>query len=61
MYNNISAPMAAGGSGGMLAMTGTNSLWLGLAAFALLALGAAVLRIGPRRASRASIDSGHWA
>lgn len=60
MYNDVSAPLAAGTSGGMLAVTGTSSLWLGLAAFAMLALGTALLRIGPRKAARAEINAGHW-
>lgn len=47
MYNNG----AAVGTGGGLAMTGLtgNPLWLFLAAFALFALGLAVLRTIPRR------------
>lgn len=60
MYDNPSAPLAAGGASGTLALTGTNSLWLALAAFAMIALGTALMRIGPRRAARKSIDSGHW-
>lgn len=46
MYNNASLAGAAGG----LAMTGLtgNLLWLFLSAFALLALGMAVLRTVPR-------------
>jgi hypothetical protein len=47
LYNNTGALAAAGG----LAMTGIagNLLWLFLTAFALLALGMAVLRTVPRR------------
>ena len=47
MYNN-SAALGAGGGG--LAMTGLTGslLWLFLAAFAMLALGLAVLRTVPR-------------
>jgi hypothetical protein len=47
MYNNAGALSAGGG----LAMTGLtgNLLWLFLAAFALIALGLAVLRTIPRR------------
>ncbi|MGD6980393.1 MULTISPECIES: hypothetical protein [Citricoccus] len=51
MYDNPSVPMAAGlaaGTGG-LAMTGADVFWFVLAAFALLALGMAILRIVPRR------------
>jgi hypothetical protein len=51
MYDNPSVPMVAGlaaGTGG-LAMTGADMFWFVLAAFALLALGMAVLRIVPRR------------
>jgi hypothetical protein len=49
MYDNPSAPLAAGGSGSVLAYTGFNSLWLALAAFALIAVGTAMLRIVPRK------------
>ncbi|WP_181373551.1 MULTISPECIES: hypothetical protein [Microbacterium] len=49
MYNNIASSTGAGAGAGMLAMTGTNSLWLALAAFALIAAGTAVMRIVPRR------------
>lgn len=47
MYNNAGA--AAGGGG--LALTGLtgNAMWLFLAAFALIAVGLAVLRMVPRR------------
>ncbi|MBN1091570.1 hypothetical protein JKP75_02640 [Blastococcus sp. TML/M2B] len=48
MYDNPSAPLAAGGSGSVLAYTGFDSLWLALAAFALIAVGTAILRIVPR-------------
>jgi hypothetical protein len=49
MYNN---PGAAAAGGGVLAATGLTSgnlLWAFLAAFALIALGMAVLRTIPRR------------
>jgi hypothetical protein len=49
MYNNPSASLAAGGSGSVLAYTGTNSMWLALAAFAFIAVGTALLRIAPRK------------
>lgn len=49
LYDNPSAPMAAGGTGGVLAYTGFESLWWALAAFALLAAGTALMRIVPRR------------
>jgi hypothetical protein len=47
MYNNASVMSA----GGFLAMTGLtgNPIWAFLAAFALIALGLAVLRTIPRR------------
>ena len=50
MYNNGAAPTIAGGG---LAMTGLtdNLLWLFLAAFALVAMGLAILRTVPRRES----------
>jgi LPXTG-motif cell wall-anchored protein len=46
MYDN---PYAPGAAGGVLAMTGTNSVWLALAAFALIAAGAALMRVVPKR------------
>jgi hypothetical protein len=49
MYNNASAPAAAGVGAGTLAMTGADAFWLALAAFALIAVGAALMRIVPRR------------
>ena len=48
MYDNPSASLAAGGSGSVLAYTGFGSLWLALAAFAMIAVGTALLRIVPR-------------
>jgi hypothetical protein len=50
MYNNAAAPTVAGGG---LAMTGLSGdlLWLFLAAFALVAMGLALLRTVPRRES----------
>ena len=49
MYNNPGA--TAGATGGGLAMTGLAGelMWLFLSAFALVALGMAVLRTIPRR------------
>ncbi|GAA3481531.1 hypothetical protein GCM10018966_060620 [Streptomyces yanii] len=52
MYNNPATTVG----GGALASTGiglTTSVWLGLTAFALVALGTAVMRIVPRGRSRA--------
>jgi hypothetical protein len=49
MYDNPSAPLAAGGTGSVLAYTGFESIWIALAAFALIAVGTAVMRIVPRR------------
>lgn len=49
MYNNISSSAGAGTGAGVLAATGADSLWLGLAAFALVAAGTAIMRIVPRR------------
>lgn len=46
MYQTAALPAVAAGG---LAVTGTNSLWLGLAAFAMLAAGTAIMRIVPRR------------
>ena len=48
MYDNPSAPLAAGGSGSVLAYTGFGSVWLALAAFAFIAVGTALMRIVPR-------------
>jgi hypothetical protein len=53
MYNNATAPAAAGITGGTLALTGAGDvLWLGLGAFAMVALGVAIKRIVPVRAER---------
>jgi len=47
MYNG--SPLIAAGIGaGALAVTGLSAIWLFLAAFALLAAGAALLRTLPR-------------
>lgn len=59
MYNNPSAPLAAGGTGA-LAMTGFEGLWFILAAFALLALGTAVMRMAPKPARAVAARAGHW-
>ena len=48
MYDNPSAPLAAGGTGSVLAYTGFESVWLALAAFAFIAVGTALMRIVPR-------------
>ena len=48
MYNHSAAPAAAGVTGGTLALTGAGDfIWLGLAVFALVALGMAIKRILP--------------
>jgi hypothetical protein len=49
MYNNGAGPAA--GAGGGLAVTGlaADTLWMFLAAFALIALGAALWRMAPRK------------
>jgi hypothetical protein len=49
MYDNPSAPLAAGGSGSVLAYTGFDSVWIALAAFAFIAVGTALMRIVPRK------------
>lgn len=46
MYQTT-APLS--GVGGALAYTGTNSLWLALAGFTLIAAGGAVMRLVPRK------------
>jgi len=42
-------------------MTGFNSVWLILAAFAFLAVGTALMRITPTPARAVSARAGHWA
>lgn len=42
-------------------MTGFNSLWLVLAAFAFLAVGTALMRITPVPARTVAAQQGHWA
>jgi LPXTG-motif cell wall-anchored protein len=50
MYNGAALSTVGGGGAAALASTGPeNLLWLGLAAFALVAAGAAVRRIIPRK------------
>jgi hypothetical protein len=49
MYNNFGSSAAAGTGAGVLASTGFNSIWVGLAAFALIAAGTALMRIVPKR------------
>ena len=58
MYNNVLPATGAGvtvlGASaaqgtGALAFTGANALWYGLAAFALVAVGTALLRIIPKK------------
>lgn len=44
-YNSATPPVV----GGTLAFTGSNSLWLALAAFALIAAGSAMMRVVPKR------------
>ncbi|NYI04705.1 hypothetical protein [Allostreptomyces psammosilenae] len=51
MYDKPIAPIGSGvaaGGAASLADTGANALYIGLAAFALVAVGAALLRILPR-------------
>ena len=49
MYNNVTAPAAAGGATSAgLAATGANTLWVVLAGFAMVAAGTALMRIAPR-------------
>lgn len=52
MYNNPAVPATAGST---LAFTGSNSVWLALGAFALIAAGMAIIRILPKPGS----DSDH--
>ncbi|MGV1009265.1 MAG: hypothetical protein ACOYBY_11750 [Dermatophilaceae bacterium] len=50
-YNTATPPVV----GGTLAFTGSNSVWLGLAAFALIAAGSAMMRIVPKRRSAQTV------
>lgn len=59
MYDNPQDILAAGGTGA-LAMTGSNCIWLVLAAFAFLALGAALLRMTPTPVRGVTARPGHW-
>ncbi|WP_425864837.1 hypothetical protein [Arthrobacter sp. TWP1-1] len=53
MYNNPTAPVAAGAGSAALAMTGAGQMfWIALAAFAMLALGMAIKRIVPVRTQK---------
>jgi hypothetical protein len=53
MYNGAALSTVGGGGAAALAATGPeNLLWLALASFALIAAGAAVRRIVPRREAR---------
>ena len=53
MYNSVlpasGAGVVAGAGAGALAFTGSNSLWLALSAFALIAAGTAILRVIPKK------------
>ena len=51
MYQKAGAALGAGG----LAYTGFGSVWAVMAGFALLAAGAALLRIAPRLRRRAAV------
>ncbi|SBT55004.1 hypothetical protein GA0070621_5836 [Micromonospora narathiwatensis] len=49
MYNNVTAPAAAGAAtSGSLALTGASTLWIVLAGFAMVAAGSALMRIVPK-------------
>lgn len=48
MYDKAGVAGAAMGTGGALALTGANVVWISLAGFAMLAAGMAILRIVPR-------------
>jgi hypothetical protein len=49
MYHANGAVAGSAISGGALATTGFDSLWMGVAAFAMVALGGALLRLRPRK------------
>lgn len=59
MYNNPVVPAVVSTGGGAIAASGMGSLWLGLAAFAMIALAAALMRIVPR-AGEGEVDQSHW-
>lgn len=48
MYNRAEVPAVVATGGGTLAATGGHVTWMLLAGFAMIALGAALLRIVPR-------------
>jgi len=49
MYNNVTAPAAAGAAtSGGLAVTGASTIWIVLAGFAMVAVGSALMRIAPK-------------
>jgi len=49
MYTNV-APASVAAAGSALPFTGLNIIWVLLAAFTLLAVGGALLRLFPRKA-----------
>ncbi|MGY0490774.1 hypothetical protein [Streptomyces sp. WG-D5] len=49
MYNNGTPAVSGAATGGFLASTGASVLWIVLASFAVIAVGAAILRIIPKR------------
>ncbi|HVT21071.1 MAG TPA: hypothetical protein VHE57_06770 [Mycobacteriales bacterium] len=49
MYNHGGVLGTGAATGATLPFTGLNTMWLVLAAFALLAVGTAILRLVPRR------------
>lgn len=48
MYQNAGVAGTSMATGGMLAITGANTVWVVLSGFAMVALGAAILRIIPK-------------
>ncbi len=49
MYNNGTPAIGGAATGGVLASTGASVLWIVLASFAVIAVGAAILRVIPRK------------
>ncbi|GAA1797747.1 hypothetical protein HC028_14200 [Planosporangium flavigriseum] len=49
MYDKVIIGGGAATTGGALALTGSSVVWMALAAFAMLAVGTAILRIVPRK------------
>lgn len=49
MYSNGGVALGGAATGGAMAATGVNLLWVILATFAFIAVGSAILRLLPKR------------